>query len=73
MNGQMTKAGEPMTVSRIAAELDEPRHRIEHIIETRMIRPIAWAGNARIFDRRDLDRVKAELDRIDAEREGGAL
>lgn len=58
------------TVARIAERLGQPRHRVEYIIETRGICPMDRAGIARVFDPRDVDRIAAELSRIDAEREG---
>ncbi|MEQ8770043.1 MAG: hypothetical protein RIB60_05995 [Phycisphaerales bacterium] len=59
------------TVARIAQHLGVPRHRVEYVIETRGINPAAWVGHARVFDPADVARVRVELDRIEAERDGG--
>ncbi|MBO6514563.1 MAG: hypothetical protein JJ974_11420, partial [Phycisphaerales bacterium] len=61
------------TVARIAAHLSVDRHRIEYLIESRGIKPIARAGIARIFAPADVDRLTREIRRIDSQRQGGAL
>ncbi|MGJ8635581.1 MAG: hypothetical protein ACSHX5_01865 [Phycisphaerales bacterium] len=61
------------TVARIAAHLSVDRHRIEYLIDSRGIKPIARAGIARIFAPADVDRLKNEIERIDSQRQGGAL
>jgi predicted transcriptional regulator len=61
------------TVARIASHLGVDRHRIEYLIDARGIRPIARAGIARIFAPADVDRLAREIEKINAEREGGAL
>jgi predicted transcriptional regulator len=61
------------TVARIASHLGVDRHRIEYLIDAREIKPIARAGIARIFAPSDVDRLAREIEKIDAEREGGAL
>ncbi|MFG0246375.1 MAG: hypothetical protein ACF8MF_10060 [Phycisphaerales bacterium JB052] len=61
------------TVARIASHLGVDRHRIEYLIDARGIKPIARAGIARIFAPADVDRLRAEIEKINAEREGGAL
>ncbi|MBO6739196.1 MAG: hypothetical protein JJ916_04985 [Phycisphaerales bacterium] len=61
------------TVARIASHLGVDRHRIEYLIDARGISPIARAGIARIFAPADVDRLAREIEKIDAEREGGAL
>lgn len=63
---------QPWTVARIAEHLGVPRHRIEYLIESRGVRPIAWAGHARVFAPADVNRVRVELERIERDREGGA-
>ncbi len=61
------------TVARIAAHLRVDRHRIEYLIDARGIEPIARAGIARIFSPADVDRLACEIEKIDAERQGGGL
>ena len=61
------------TVARIAEHLEVARHRVEYVIDSRCIAPIARAGIARVFDRRDVDRIAHELRRIEADREGVSL
>lgn len=61
------------TVARIASHLGVDRHRIEYLIDAREIKPIARAGIARIFAPVDVDRLAREIEKINAEREGGAL
>lgn len=58
------------TVGRIADHLGVPRHRIDYLISSRKITPLDRAGIARVFDAADVDRIAAELRRIDADREG---
>ena len=57
-----------LTISEIARRVDVPVHRVEYIIRTRSVRPVRVAGNCRIFTDQDVDRIAAELRRIDAER-----
>ncbi len=58
-----------LTVGRIAAELGEPLHRVTRVLSTRKhIRPAAYAGTLRLFDRRALAMVRYELNLIDAKR-----
>ncbi len=53
----------------IAAELDEPLHRVLHVLKTRRcIRPSARAGTLRLYDRQTLAMVRDELSTIDARR-----
>ena len=61
------------TVARIASHLGVDRHRIEYLIDARGIKPIARAGIARIFAPADADRLRVEIEKINTEREGGAL
>lgn len=61
------------TIGQIAHRLNEPIHRIEYAIKTRGIEPTAIAGNARIFQEEDIERVATALRDIDSKRrEGGA-
>ena len=58
-----------ITVGVIADELDEPLHRVLHVLATRKhIQPVAYAGTLRLFDRRAVAMVRHELNAIDARR-----
>ncbi len=59
------------TVGAIAQRLNEPLHRIEYVIRSRRIEPVARAGNARIFSETQIQHIESELTRIDADREVG--
>lgn len=55
------------TVGRIAEKLREPVHRISYVLATRPhIRPSAFAGRARLFDRRGIAQIRHELNAMDA-------
>ena len=62
-----------LTVGEIAARLGQPIHRIEYVIESRGLRPTAWAGHARVFAESDLQFIESVLRRMDADREGNSL
>jgi hypothetical protein len=66
--GIVETTGTLWTVTRIAAHLKVPRHRVEYVIEDRGLRPVARAGIARVFDPADVERIAREIRRIDAER-----
>ena len=57
-----------LTVGEIARRLGEPVHRVEYILRARGLKPVSWAGNARIFSEADLAYIASELRRIDEER-----
>jgi hypothetical protein len=59
------------SVGEIARRLGEPVHRIEYVLRTRNIRPSGMAGNCRVYAEEDIERVAAELRRIDARKDGG--
>jgi len=61
-----------LTVGEIAVRLGQPVHRIEYVIDSRRLRPMAWAGHARIFSESDLQFIESVLHRMDADREGSA-
>ena len=61
-----------LTVGEIAARLGQPVHRIEYVIDSRRLRPTAWAGHARIFSESDLQFIESVLRKMDADREIGA-
>lgn len=65
----MTSPPKLLTVGRIAAELGEPLHRVVRVVATRKhIRPSAYAGTLRLFDRQAVAMVRHELNAIDARR-----
>ena len=57
------------TVGEIARKLGKPLHRVEYVIRTRNIRPVIWAGHARIFADADVAFIASELRRIDQVRD----
>ena len=59
-----------LTVGEIAARLGQPVHRIEYVIDSRGLRPTAWAGHARIFSESDVQFIAGVLERINTERQG---
>ena len=58
------------TVGEIARRTGRPVHCVEYIIRARDIKPRGIAGNARVFDEADVDRITSELRRIERERGG---
>jgi len=56
------------TTGRIAGKLGVPLHRITYIIASRDIRPSAFAGRLRLYDREALAIIRHELNAIDARR-----
>ena len=66
----MTSSQVMPTVGEIARRLGEPVHRIEYILRTRSIRPSGIAGNCRVYAEEDVERIAAELQRIDARKDG---
>jgi len=56
------------TVSRITEHIGVPRWRVEYIIGSRGILPIDRAGNARVYDPRDVEMIAYELALIDSDR-----
>lgn len=56
------------TVARIAERTGHRRHNIEYMINKWKIQPVAWAGNARIFDQHDVDLIICQLWRMGVER-----
>ena len=67
-----TKTPVARTAGWIAMELLVPIHRVQYIIRTRGIRPIAKAGNTGIYDREAVARIRHEINAIEARRAGGA-
>lgn len=68
---EQTKPREPqlITPGTIAREIGQPLHRVQHVLATRpAIRPAARAGTIRLYDREAVERVRREIDRMDAAR-----
>ena len=61
------------TIGAIARRLRVPVHRVGYVIDSRGIRPVGWAGNAKVFSEVDVDHIASELRRMDREREGVPL
>lgn len=62
-----------LTPGRIAAELDEPLHRVLNVLRSRPhIQPAARAGTLRLYRTEVVAMVRHELNAIDARRAGGA-
>ena len=58
-----------LTSGRMAAVLRQPFRRVQYVLMTRHhIRPSAFAGTVRLYDRRALAQVRHELNAIDARR-----
>jgi hypothetical protein len=58
-----------ITPGRIALDVNQPLHRILHILKTRdYIRPAARAGTLRLYRRTAIALVRHELNAIDAHR-----
>ena len=57
------------TTGKLARELGVPLHRVLHVLATRPhIRPSAFAGTLRLYDRDAVAMVRHELNAIDARR-----
>jgi DNA-binding transcriptional MerR regulator len=54
------------TVGEIARRLDQPVHRIEYVIRSRLLRPTGRAGQVRIFTEEDVAFIAGQLQQIDA-------
>jgi len=60
-----------ITPGTIAREINQPIHRVLHILATRSaIRPAARAGRIRLYDRQAIEVVRREIARIDETRTG---
>ena len=58
-----------LTIGRIAAEEGEQVRRIQYVLSTRPhIKPVALAGNARLFDSAAVQQIRDALDDIDSRR-----
>ena len=67
---QTTERPEPLTVSQLAEATSRKRHQIEYLLDARRIRPSRRGGNVKLYPPATLDFLKAELARIDRDREG---
>lgn len=65
------QANDLWTVSRIAEHLSIGRHRVEYVIKTRRIKPIAIAGPARVFSNAEVERIRLVLEHMTTRRDGG--
>ena len=65
----MTQLG--YSVGQIAERLGVPVHRVEYLLRTRwgQLRPAGRIGNAWVYSDSDLQFIRGELNRIDAEKE----
>jgi hypothetical protein len=58
-----------LTAGGIATELDEPLHRVQHVLRTRRhLAPAARAGTLRLYRLDVIDAVRRELEVVDARR-----
>ena len=64
-----TQAPTLPTVGEIAQRLGVPVHRVSYVIDSRRIRPVGWAGNAKVFSEADVQHIASELARIERDRE----
>ena len=55
------------TIGVIAARLGVPKHRVEYVVKSRGIAPVAWAGNARVFGDADVTRISRIIRNRDVE------
>ena len=61
-----------ITPGKIASEINQPLHRVSHVLATRAhIAPCARAGTIRLYSRSAIAQVRHELNAIDARRSGG--
>lgn len=60
------------TVGEIARRLGVSIHRVSYVIDSRRIRPVGWAGNAKVFSEADVAHIASELARIESDK-GGQL
>lgn len=56
------------TPGQIGRKLGVPTHRIQYVIARRGIRPSAYAGRLRLFDREAVARIRHAINAIDAKR-----
>ncbi|QNN24113.1 hypothetical protein HED60_18175 [Planctomycetales bacterium ZRK34] len=56
------------TPGRIASKLNVPLHRVQYIIKSRKIAPVAYAGRLRLFNREAVAMIRHVINAIDAKR-----
>ena len=64
-----TTTQKALTIGEISRRLKISPFRINYIIRTRGVQPTMRAGIARVFNESDLQFIKSELRRIDADKE----
>lgn len=62
--------GKLLTIGEIARRLNEPVHRVTHVVRSRHMKEAGRAGAYRVFTEADCEFIRATLARIDREREG---
>ncbi len=62
-----------LTIGKIASILNVQDYKVRYIVGTRDIKPSAYAGCYRLFDREAVARIRHELNTIEARREGNVL
>jgi hypothetical protein len=53
-----------LTIGLIAQQIRRPIHRVAYIVRTRRIKPIGWAGNARVFSPEAVKQIRLALHEI---------
>jgi hypothetical protein len=56
-----------LTPGEIARRIGQPIHRVQYVIVSRQLEPIARAGNLRIFSEADVQYIAGQIRRMDAE------
>lgn len=59
-----------ITIGEISRRTGKDIHRVEYVIRARGIKPRGMAGNARVFDDDQVERIAAALRGIDERRDG---
>jgi DNA-binding transcriptional MerR regulator len=59
-----------LTSGEIARRLGQPIHRIEYVLRTRKIPAKATAGNCRVYDESDVERIREILNDIASKKAG---
>ena len=63
-----TPAEELLTIPELAAQLEEPQHRVAYAVRTRGIEPVARLAGVRFFDQDSIETVRTALDQIKGRR-----
>ena len=56
-----------LTIGEIARHINQPLHRVDYVIRTRGIQPLARAGGSRVFSKQAMEEIAEALSQIDAE------